>query len=77
MSIYTQKGEKVIYLNVNSGLEHDRNEAERLLELGKAYTVKKVSIFRSYSRVYFSEIEYEPGFNTILFQNLETDEKTE
>ena len=71
MNIYTRKGEKVLYANVDSGTESDRDTANSLLELGKIYTVKKVSIYRNCSRVYFFEVDYAPGFNTALFQNLE------
>ena len=71
MSIYTRKGEKVRYCNFSCGLDSDRESAAKYLIRDQVYTVRKVSIYRSVSRVHFEEVAYEPGFNTVLFQNIE------
>lgn len=67
--IYCERGCKVEYVHPDSGREHEREEARKILKIGVAYEVENVCVGG-----YSSEIELKefPGkkFNSVFFRRV-------
>jgi hypothetical protein len=68
LNIYSKEGDQVIYLDQN-GWESDREQANKFLKKGQTYTIEKITVYKSSSRVYLKEIPGK-GFNTVMFRNV-------
>lgn len=73
MSLTTNPGHKVRLLTRNgrvcNGYDYEIEEAERLLDARKKYTVEKMEVHNFSSYVYLKEIPGK-GFNTVMFDNV-------
>lgn len=71
MNIFAIKGDKIKFSNPNYGYEDDRKQADKLLKIGKVYTVERVEIGEVKSVVYLKEFPLETrGFNTVQFSDV-------
>lgn len=68
MNIYAKQGDKVRCDTFEAGYTTDRDQAEKLLELGKVYTVKYVTVHPYRTEVQLEEI---PNclFNSVFFED--------
>jgi len=69
MNIYTIPGAKVIFSYPTNGYDGDNLIGRQYLTVGYEYTVQRVSIGRSSSRVYLKEVP-DIGFNTCMFEDI-------
>lgn len=69
MNIYSKHGDKIIFDHPNYGWENDQKIAKDHLVIGEIYTVDRISIDRSQSKVFLIEVDGIP-FNTVLFSNI-------
>lgn len=67
MNIYTAPGCKVKYTG-KGGYEFERNEADKILDRNKEYTVESVTVGGWTSYVYLEEVQGK--FNTVMFENI-------
>lgn len=67
MDIYSPPGTKVRFA-ANGGWEYDKEEAKKVLTLGKIYTVSNVDVHSSHSYVSLEGVNGE--FNTVLFNEV-------
>lgn len=65
MDIYSKPGTKVRFMG-KGGLDHEKEDAQRFLKVGKLYTVKNIIVGRFCSWVYLEEFP-EHQYNTDLF----------
>lgn len=67
--IYCERGCKVEFANPNSGLEHEREEASKLLKAGVIYEVEGVEVGGFSSKIELKEF---PGkkFNSVFFRRV-------
>jgi len=68
MELWSRPGDKVRFTGRN-GYQMEQDRARGLLEVGKVYTVHRVSVGSFDSRVMLREHLLEP-FNTVLFENV-------
>jgi hypothetical protein len=68
MDMYAKKGHKVSVTEktINWGYNHDKEQANKFLEVGKIYTVKTTWVYDWDSKVELEEISNE-RFNTVHF----------
>lgn len=72
MDIYTRVGSKIKFSFPDNGYQGDQTHAANHLTEGHTYTVRRIDVGRSSSRVNVTEI---PGawFNTVMFSNVDTE----
>lgn len=72
MDVRTPIEAKVVFAFPDNGYNGEGKDASKFIGVGQVYTVKKLEVERSSSRVELKEV---PGqqFNTVLFENWEED----
>lgn len=73
MDMYAQRGSKVIFTG-QGGRDSDKEFANKYLKVGEVYTVKTTKVFDWISFVVLEELPSK-DFNTVMFEDLEDDEK--
>ena len=67
MKINAKKGEKVVFANPDAGYARDRETAQKYLNKGQIYTVKRTEVDSHRTRVFLKKV---PGvaFNSVMFE---------
>src|SRR5690606_10525551 len=68
MNIYSKPGTKIRFDHENAGYPGDGERAKKYIKVGEIYTVEKIDIGQSCSRVILKEVP-NVEFNTVLFSN--------
>jgi hypothetical protein len=69
MNIYAKKGDKVVFSNPDAGYAPDQESAQKHLEVGKIYTVKRTIPGSWRTTVILKEVP-SIGFNSCLFDDI-------